>query len=473
MAESIPHIVWMAAPDGSTKSFNRMGADYVGLSPGANTGWKWIALVHPDDAERVQRCWENAVHTSTPHDLEYRIRRADGAYRWHAVRGQPLWDGDGRVRKWIGTATDIDDRKRTEEDLRRVHRRIAETLTVLETLQATAPVGFAFIDRDFRIVRINDKLAAINRELGAEDGASSEAQVGRRVAEVVPTLWPQIEQIYRHVLDTGEPVLDQVLSRESGAAPGETRYWLTNHYPVSIGDEIIGIGAVVVDITESKQAETARSALTRSAVAAIAATVEARDPYTAGHQRRVADIATAIATELGLDTHAVEGIGLAAAIHDIGKVRIPAEIFSRPSKLRPGEWELVRSHSRDGHEIVAGIAFPWPVAGMILQHHERCDGSGYPHGLRGEQILIGARIIGVADVVDARQHDERSADRDRVGGGSSKADGRQRGQSRQETHERAKARPRAQNMRFCAVSACSKPEARLCRMSISTGAVAR
>jgi putative nucleotidyltransferase with HDIG domain len=136
-------------------------------------------------------------------------------------------------------------------------------------------------------------------------------------------------------------------------------------------------------------------------IRAIALTVEKRDPYTAGHQGRVAQLATAIARELGMEEERVEGIRLGALIHDIGKVYIPAEILTRPGKLSPIEFELVKSHPEVGREIVADIPFPWPVADMIYQHHERLDGSGYPQGLKGEAIIMEARILTVADMVEA------------------------------------------------------------------------
>lgn len=133
----------------------------------------------------------------------------------------------------------------------------------------------------------------------------------------------------------------------------------------------------------------------------VATTVELRDPYTAGHQRGVARLAAAIGREMGLDADTVEGIEVAAGLHDIGKVAIPAEILSKPTRLTPPEFELIKQHSRSGYDIVRTIEFPWPVAEMILQHHERLDGSGYPAGLVGEEIQLGARVIAVADTVEA------------------------------------------------------------------------
>lgn len=134
---------------------------------------------------------------------------------------------------------------------------------------------------------------------------------------------------------------------------------------------------------------------------AIALTVEKRDPYTAGHQAQVSLLATAIAREQGLEEDRIEGIRLGALIHDIGKVYIPAEILTRPGKLGAIEFELIKTHPEVGREIVADIPFPWPVAEMIHQHHERLDGSGYPQGLEGDAIIPEARILAVADVVEA------------------------------------------------------------------------
>lgn len=138
-----------------------------------------------------------------------------------------------------------------------------------------------------------------------------------------------------------------------------------------------------------------------SAVGAIAATVELRDPYTAGHQRHVADIAVAIASEMQLSADQIEGIRLAAIIHDVGKIGVPAEILSKPTKLSKLEFSLIQTHAEAGYDLLKAIPFEWPIAEMVHQHHERMDGSGYPQGLVGAEIELGARIIAVADVVDS------------------------------------------------------------------------
>lgn len=136
-------------------------------------------------------------------------------------------------------------------------------------------------------------------------------------------------------------------------------------------------------------------------VRAIATMVEMRDPYTAGHQVRMAGLAAAIARQMGLSEDQQHAIRLAGTVHDLGKIQVPAEILSKPGKLSATEFSLIKEHPQNGYDILKGIDFPWPIAQMVLQHHERLDGSGYPRGLAGDDILLEARILCVADVVEA------------------------------------------------------------------------
>lgn len=136
-------------------------------------------------------------------------------------------------------------------------------------------------------------------------------------------------------------------------------------------------------------------------VQAMALTVETRDPYTAGHQRRVAELAQAIAREMGLSRDRIDGIQMAGVIHDLGKISVPAEILSKPGRISDPEFDIIKGHPQVGYDILKNIEFPWPVAKIVLQHHERIDGSGYPQGLTDENILLEAKIMGVADVVEA------------------------------------------------------------------------
>jgi HD-GYP domain-containing protein (c-di-GMP phosphodiesterase class II) len=136
-------------------------------------------------------------------------------------------------------------------------------------------------------------------------------------------------------------------------------------------------------------------------IKAMAMTVEIKDPYTSSHQQRVSKLATCIAQEMGLTNEQIKGISIAGTIHDIGKMYVPSEILSKPGKLNAVEFALVKMHSQAGYDILKIIEFPWPVAQTVLQHHERMDGSGYPDHLSGKAIILEARIIAVADVVEA------------------------------------------------------------------------
>lgn len=171
---------------------------------------------------------------------------------------------------------------------------------------------------------------------------------------------------------------------------------------------IIYFEGIDEDITPRKKMEEERlqsmARLRKSlggTVQAISMAVEIKDPYTSGHQKRTADLARSIAGEMGLSPERADFVRMAATIHDIGKIAIPAEILSKPTTLTEIEYSLIKTHAQQGYDILKDIEFPWPVAEVILQHHERLDGSGYPQGLRGEAILLEARILAVADVVEA------------------------------------------------------------------------
>ncbi len=172
--------------------------------------------------------------------------------------------------------------------------------------------------------------------------------------------------------------------------------------------KIVGTRSYLWDITERKQAEkniqqsmAALRKLLGGVISVIASVVEVRDSYTSGHQRRVADLARTIAIEIGISQDKIDGIRSAGVIHDLGKICIPAEILSKPSKLNGPEFELIKAHPQVAYDILKDIEFPWPIARIIYQHHERMNGSGYPQGISGEDICLEARVLAVADVVEA------------------------------------------------------------------------
>jgi len=186
-----------------------------------------------------------------------------------------------------------------------------------------------------------------------------------------------------------------------------------------IKEHIKRLGPAVLSALEKKQTlvtkhkaeeerEAAYQALDKAlndSITAMSKMVEMRDPYTAGHQTKVAELSVAIGGELKLADEHVKYLRIAALIHDIGKIHIPSDILSKPGKLRDMEWELIRIHAQGSYDILKNIEFPWPIAQIALQHHERLDGSGYPNGLRGDQILLEAKILAVADVIDAMSSD--------------------------------------------------------------------
>jgi PAS domain S-box-containing protein/putative nucleotidyltransferase with HDIG domain len=181
--------------------------------------------------------------------------------------------------------------------------------------------------------------------------------------------------------------------------------FVSNSYDVE-GTKVIQCN--IRDISERKAAEGVtlryyeqlRVAL-RNTVEVATVISEMRDPYTAGHERRVAKIASAIGAELGFDEIRQEGLRVAGYLHDIGKVSIPSEILSKPGKIGAIEYQLIQGHAQASYDVLHAMEWPWPVAEVALQHHERLDGSGYPHGLKGDAILLEARIMAVADVVEA------------------------------------------------------------------------
>jgi HD-GYP domain-containing protein (c-di-GMP phosphodiesterase class II) len=224
-------------------------------------------------------------------------------------------------------------------------------------------------------------------------------------AHVVNEDWPAAERAVRSALSGEIPSL-KVEFRGRRKDGGEVlisahgTLGQQNGRPMLIG--------VLLDITEQRRAEQQIKLHVAQLEAAFMQTVEVattlseiRDPYTAGHERRVAEIAVAIGAELGFDARRQQGLRIAGDLHDVGKMSIPSEILSKPGKLTAVELLMIKGHPQIGYEILRNVEFPWPVAQVALQHHERMDGSGYPHGLKGEEILLEARIMSVADVVEA------------------------------------------------------------------------
>jgi PAS domain S-box-containing protein len=238
--------------------------------------------------------------------------------------------------------------------------------------------------------------------------------------EDIPTIsewWPKAypDTAYRQVMtDAWRTELERSVRTGDAFSPlearihckdGTDRTMLVSSASLAASSEQV---VVFYDITAREQAEEAllRSnqrleQVLRSVTALIGKVVEARDPYTRGHEEGVARIGRLIAEEMGLSADEVEGVEVAGLVHDVGKLSVPAEILTKPGKLTEVEFALIRGHSEQGYGILKDIDFDWPVAEIVLQHHERMDGSGYPGGLSGDQISMPARILMAADVIEA------------------------------------------------------------------------
>ena len=283
-------------------------------------------------------------------------------------------------------------RKQGDEELRAAEERYRSLVE-----QSIAAI---FIVQDGKFAYVNPRCAEIIRqgsvdELTGTDPLQWVAGADRsRVAEELRQLSDGNAQKIAHEYD--------VLRRDGSTARVGANVSRATYQgrPASIG--------LLQDISERKRAEEMIERHMMQLKTAVMSTVGIattisgmRDPYTAGHERRVAEVAVAIGTELGFDAQRLEGLRIAASLHDIGKVKIPSEILSKPGKLSAIEYRLIQGHANASYEVLKAVEWSWPVAEVALQHHERMDGSGYPQGLKGEEILLEARIMAVADVVEA------------------------------------------------------------------------
>jgi PAS domain S-box-containing protein/putative nucleotidyltransferase with HDIG domain len=325
-------------------------------------------------------------------DYEAKLRRKDGTAIDCFLNSTLLRDDEGKIIGYQGIIRDITEKKRAEQALK-------ESETQYRTTINSMGDAIHAVDQDLRIILFNDAFKKWNRELGLNDDV-----FGRDVFEVFPFLPPRVRDEYRHVLQNGEILITQ----ETFRIGNREIITETRKIPVFEGSKVVRIITVMRDITtrykaeeEFKENALKMRRILEETTYTLASTVEKRDPYTAGHQQRVARLANAIAQEMGLTEDQIDGIKMAALIHDIGKIYVPAEILNKPGRLTDMEYNLIKAHPQLSYDILKTIEFPWPVALTILQHHERANGSGYPSGLTAQAIIQEAKILAVADVVEA------------------------------------------------------------------------
>ncbi len=249
------------------------------------------------------------------------------------------------------------------------------------------------------IVWSQDKELRYNWIYNPNPAFNPEEVLGKKDEEILPADDARaLTEIKQKVLKSGKGSREEVRMTVKGTP---FFYQLVTEPLRDAQGNLTGITCASVDITEFRGIQQKLEKSFDTTIETMSKIVETRDPYTSGHQSRVSQLATRIALELNLSREKIKGIRIAALIHDIGKIAIPSEILTNPGKLTDIEFSLIKSHSQKGYDIVKGINFPYQIAPIILQHHERNDGSGYPKGLKGDEILLEAKIIGVADVVEA------------------------------------------------------------------------
>jgi len=451
LVNQIPAVVFKGYADWSMDFFDQKVEALTGYSPeDFNTRkLKWKDLILPDDLIDTKRKFIETWKVDKSYEWEYRIRKKDGEIRWIQDLVQIFTDSAGQIDYVNGILFDITDRKQAEERLKRTSRALKALSACNQALvRATQEKGF-LTDVCEVIVRAGgyplawvgyaqpDKMKSVipiasagveaehpegidltwgEGERGQGPGGmaikTGEIQVARDILhDPALALWHEewrrldfkaIIALPLMVEGKAIGILDICAKDPEAFDPEEVRL-----LEELAGGVAFGIWSLRTDKERRRaEAEVQRSLekLTKAldgTVLAVANTMEMRDPYTAGHQRRVAQLASAIAQEMGFPAERVEAMRVLGCLHDIGKIAIPAEILNKPGRISSMELTLIKDHPQVGYEIIKDIEFPFPLAEGILQHHERLNGSGYPQGIAGADIILEARILGVADVVEA------------------------------------------------------------------------
>jgi PAS domain S-box-containing protein len=249
LTNAVPSFVWFATPDGAIHFLNDRWHEYTGQAPEEALSDGWARAVHPDDADQTASTWAASVTGGDSYEIELRYRRKEGAYRWYIARAEPVRDPSGAITAWIGTSTDIHDRKVAEDALLESEARLSAQFAELEAVYSGAPLGLGLLDCDLRFVRINPALAEMN-------GFSVEQHLGRSVWELLPDLREVAEPAVRRVIESGEPLRDVPITGSTPAQPGVVRHWNEQFYPLKDRNgQVLGIGIICEEVTEQKQAE--------------------------------------------------------------------------------------------------------------------------------------------------------------------------------------------------------------------------
>jgi PAS domain S-box-containing protein/putative nucleotidyltransferase with HDIG domain len=383
---------WREGPDAERVMCSARAAELIGLPAGnsAAPAETFIARVHPDDRTAVTAAVRAALRDGGDFGIEFRIKRPEGGWRWLRSRARAARSAPGGTMGVFGVIEDIDERKRAEQALAQSEARLRAVLE--QSFSAL------FVIQDGRVVYVNPRTRAIFGH-DAEEPFDPDP-----LAHVEPAERERLSGlIERWMRGESTGAVTVAALRKDG-----TRFTLGAHPVLGSYSGRPALIVVAQDVTEKVRAEeeirryVERLEQTmRGTIGVITTIGELRDPYTHGHERRVGELAAAMAAEMGLDGHRVEGMRIGGYLHDVGKIGVPAEILAKPGRLSQPEFELIKEHAQKSYEILRNVPFPWPIAQAAWQHHERLDGSGYPRGLRGDEISLEARILAVADTVEA------------------------------------------------------------------------
>jgi len=368
----------------------------LGFKPEERIGAKGFELIHPDDLKFLTDSFNTLVRDTNFPVIqgEMRLRHKNGSWRTLEAVGSNLVYNNV-VESIIINYRDITERKQVEEKLR-------ESEADYRQLFDNSPAAIYRIDyKNGRFLKANDVFCEY---LGyRQEELISLSPYDVLTEESKKLFLERMEKITMGV-EVPKTVEFEVIDRKGKQKCLQLD--IKNIYDTE--GHVIAADVVANDIPERKKAEEKLRLTLESLRNAHGATIqvmvsaiEMRDPYTSGHQIRSADLARAIATEIGLSKEQIDGIRLAGSIHDIGKLSVPAEILSKPAKLTDLEFSLIKEHSLIGYEMLKGVESSWPLAQIVYQHHERMNGSGYPRNLKGDEIIIEARIMAVADVVES------------------------------------------------------------------------
>jgi len=389
LADSTPTAIMLYQDDRWIYA-NRASEVLCGYSEKELLAMNFWDIVHPDYRALIrERGRKRQLGEVAPSHYEFKIITKDGQEKWAYLAGAST-TMRGKTAAII-TVQDISELKQAEENLRNSEERYR---LVVESAHESI-----FITQNMKIVFVNSS-AVLNTGYSMEKLLSTDFTKIIHPDDINIVVNNHIKRL------NGQPVPSCYAFRII-CHDGAVKWVDLNTSAIQWKNQPATLN-FLKDITERKLLDEERGKSykrTRETLEAtvntIAVIVETRDPYTTGHQLRVSHLARDIAAEMGLTHDQKEFIGTAAIIHDIGKLSIPSEILSKPTKLSMLEFELIKTHSQSGYNILKDVKFPWPVADVILQHHERIDGSGYPNNLKGKDILLEARIVAIADVVEA------------------------------------------------------------------------